>query len=271
MGRLDSKIAIITGGASGMGKITGRLFAEEGASVVLADINAEAGTAAAAEIGAAGVEVRFVHTDLTSEADVARLVQTTIDSFGRVDVLFSNAGVKNPLGAAHTIGENDWDWVLDTNAKGTFFCVKHVVGHMIEQRAGSIVINASVAGFFALPNQPAYNASKAAEIHFGRSVAAEYGRYNIRCNTICPGPIGGDFATKYIYRDAEEARNGARGTGELVPLGRLGSSEEVAKVALFLASEESSYVTGAAIPVDGGMTLGMDVIGLSTRFGAQSG
>ncbi|MEU1994153.1 SDR family NAD(P)-dependent oxidoreductase [Nocardia gamkensis] len=270
MGKLDGKVAIITGGASGMGRIAGQLFAREGAKVVLADINAEAGKLAAEEIAAAGGEARFVEADLTSESDIEALVAATVDSYGRIDVLFSNAGVKNPLGPAHTISEKDWDWVVDTNVRGTFFCVKHVAPHMVEQRSGSIVINASVAGFFALPNQPAYNASKAAEVHFGRSVAAEYGRYNIRCNVICPGPIGGDFATKYIYRDEEEAQRGKRGVGELVPLGRLGSSDEVANVALFLASEDSSYVTGASIPVDGGLTLGLDVINLATRFGRQS-
>ena len=270
MARLDSKVAIITGGASGMGRVTAHLFAREGARVVLADIDAEAGEVTAQEIVDNGGDALFVKTDLTAEKDTASLVETVMARHGRIDVLFSNAGVKNPLGASHTVEQKDWDWVLNTNTRGTFLCVKHVAPHMIEQRSGNIVINASVAGFFALPNQPAYNASKAAEIHFGRSVASEYGRYNIRCNTICPGPIGGDFATKYIHRDAEEAERSRRGTEELVPLGRRGTSEEVANVALFLASEESSYITGATIPVDGGMSLGLDVIGLSARLGVQS-
>jgi NAD(P)-dependent dehydrogenase (short-subunit alcohol dehydrogenase family) len=269
MTRLESRVAIITGGASGMGQTAARVFCREGARVVLADVNAEGGEAAAQELRAGGGDVRFIKTDLTVESEVAALVEQTVATHGRLDVLFSNAGVKNSLGAADTISEADWDWVLNTNLKATFFCVKHAAPTMISQSGGSIIVNASVAGFFAMPNQPAYNASKAAEIQFARSVAADYGRYNVRCNVICPGPIGGPFAAKFIFADAERAREAGQGVGQIVPLGRMGASEEVASVALFLASDESSYVNGATISIDGGMTLGFDVVGLAAKFGGH--
>lgn len=222
----------------------------------------------AAELRDGGADALFVETDLREESAVAHLVDRTVSAHGRVDVLFSNAGVKNPLGPADTIEGKDWDWVLDTNTKATFLLAKHVVPHMKAQRSGSVVVNASAAGLWAPPNQPAYNASKSAEIHLARSLVADYGRNNVRVNAICPGPIGGDFAAKYIYKDPAKAERGQRGIGMLVPLGRMGSPEEVANVALFLASDESSFVTGAVIPIDGGMTPGIDVIGLSSRLGS---
>lgn len=268
--RLKSKVAIITGGASGMGETTAHVFCRQGATVVLADINEQEGQAVLSRIQKAGGEALFIRTDLTVEADVERLIDQTLNRYGRLDVLFSNAGVKNGLAKAHAISEEDWDWVLDTNLKGTFFCVKHAVPHMMAQHSGSIVVNASVAGVLALPNQPAYNASKAAEIQFAKSVAADYGQYNIRCNVICPGPIGGAFATKYIFTSPDEAERGKSGVGQMIPLGRMGTSDEVANVVAFLASEESSYVSGAMITIDGGMTLGVDIIGMATRFGAGS-
>jgi dihydroanticapsin dehydrogenase len=270
MKRLDSKVAIITGGASGMGEAAARRFCAEGASVVLADIQEAAGLAVEASIRQTGGEASFIRTDLTVEADVENLVTRTVEKYGAVDVLFSNAGVKNRLGTSDTIPEGEWDRVFDTNVKGTFFCVKHAVRHMVARQSGSIIVNASVAGFFALPSQPAYNASKAAQIHFAKSVAADFGKHNVRCNVICPGPIGGAFATKYIYESEDAMLQARRGSVQLVPMGRIGTVHEVADVAVFLASPESSFVNGAMITIDGGMSLGADIIGLSSRLGGQS-
>jgi NAD(P)-dependent dehydrogenase (short-subunit alcohol dehydrogenase family) len=268
--RLDGKISIITGGSSGMGRTAARLFCQEGARVVLADINVPDGERTADELRKNGFDAVFVETDLTQEGHIERLVQTTVTTYGGVDVLFSNAGVKNPLGRIDGIPTKEWDWVLDVNTKATFLLVKHVVPHMIQKRSGAIVVNGSVAGLSGLPNQSAYNVSKAAELHLTRSVAAEYGLYGIRCNAIAPGPIGGEFATKYIFESEAQAQATQQGIGMIVPLRRMGTPIEVAEVALFLASDASSYVTGAVIPVDGGLTLGIDVIGLTAQLGTNA-
>jgi NAD(P)-dependent dehydrogenase (short-subunit alcohol dehydrogenase family) len=251
MGRLDGKVALITGGASGMGMVASRLFAAEGARVVLTDVVDDAGRAVAEEIASAGGEAAYVHADVSSERDTATMIAAAVERFGALHVLYNNAGVMLPDdGSVHTTDASIWDTTLAINVKGVAFGCKYGVPAIIDSGGGSIINVASfVAWLGAATSQTAYTASKGAVLAMTREIAVEYARRGIRCNALCPGPIETPLLMQLLSDDAKRRRRFVH-----IPMGRLGRAEELARAALFLASDDSSYMTGASLLVDGGIT-----------------
>jgi NAD(P)-dependent dehydrogenase (short-subunit alcohol dehydrogenase family) len=246
--RLEGKVALITGGGSGMGKVASELFANEGASVVLTDVNDQAGEATA---GAIGDRARYVHADVSDESDAEAMVAAAVDAFGRLDILYNNAGIM-PLGDG-SVTDNDteiWDEVLAVNVKGVAFGCKFGIRAMLESGGGSIINVASfVAWMGAATSQTAYTASKGAVLAMTREIAVEYARQGVRCNALCPGPIETPLLLALLSDDEKKQRRFVH-----IPMGRLGRAEELAKAALFLASDDSSFMTGSSLIVDGGIT-----------------
>jgi NAD(P)-dependent dehydrogenase (short-subunit alcohol dehydrogenase family) len=246
--RLEGKVALITGGGSGMGKVASELFANEGASVVLTDVNDQAGEATA---GAIGDRARYIHADVSDESDAEAMVAAAVDAFGRLDILYNNAGIM-PLGDG-SVTDNDteiWDEVLAVNVKGVAFGCKFGIRAMLESGGGSIINVASfVAWMGAATSQTAYTASKGAVLAMTREIAVEYARRGVRCNALCPGPIETPLLLALLSDDEKKQRRFVH-----IPMGRLGRAEELAKAALFLASDDSSFMTGASLIVDGGIT-----------------
>jgi len=246
--RLEGKVALITGGGSGMGKVASALFAREGAKVVLTDVADEAGASTAAEIGENAL---YVHADVSKEADAKAMVDAAVERFGRLDILYNNAGVMLPAdGSVDSTDESVWDLTLAVNVKGVAFGCKYGVPAMIAGGGGSIINVASfVAWLGAATSQTAYTASKGAVLAMTREIAVEYARKGVRCNALCPGPIETPLLMQLLSDEAKRQRRFVH-----IPMGRLGQAEELAKAALFLASDDSSYMTGASLIVDGGIT-----------------
>ncbi len=249
--RLQGKVALITGGGSGMGKVASELFAAEGAKVVLTDVNDAAAEAVAVSIAQAGGEAIHLHADVSSESDAEAMVTKAVERFGRLDVLYNNAGVMlDADGSVHATDAAVWDTTLAINVKGVAFGCKYGVPAMLENGGGSIINVASfVAWLGAATSQTAYTASKGAVLAMTREIAVEYARMGIRCNALCPGPIDTPLLQELLDDPARRRRRMVH-----IPMGRLGKAEELAKAALFLASDDSSFMTGASLIVDGGIT-----------------
>jgi NAD(P)-dependent dehydrogenase (short-subunit alcohol dehydrogenase family) len=249
--RLEGKVALITGGASGMGRVASELFAAEGASVVLTDVNDGAGTKTASGIEANGGRAAYVHADVASEADARGMVDAALDRFGRLDILYNNAGVMLPEdGSVDSTDEAIWDLTLSVNVKGVAFGCKYGIPAMLRTGGGSIINVASfVAWLGAATSQTAYTASKGAVLAMTREIAVEYARKGIRCNALCPGPIETPLLMQLLSDEAKRQRRFVH-----IPMGRLGRAEELAKAALFLASDDASFMTGSSLIVDGGIT-----------------
>ena len=251
MGRLDGKVALITGAASGMGRIAAELFAGEGARVMLADVTDEAGRAAAEAIGVSGREAAFVHTDVSKPDEIEAAVRSAVERFGALNVLYNNAGIfPADDGSVTETSEQTWDRVMDINLKGVFLGCKYAIPAMIESGGGSII---NVASFVALVGaatpQIAYTASKGGVLSMTREIAVEFARKGIRANALCPGPIETPLLAELLADPVRRERRLVH-----IPVGRFGQAEEIAQAALFLASDESSFVTGATFVVDGGIT-----------------
>jgi NAD(P)-dependent dehydrogenase (short-subunit alcohol dehydrogenase family) len=249
--RLEGKVALITGGASGMGMVASKLFATEGAKVVLTDVSDDAGEAARAEIAASGGEAAYVHADVSRESEAEAMIAAAVARFGGLDVLYNNAGVMlGEDGSVDSTSEEIWDRTLAINVKGVAFGCKYGIPAMIASGGGSIINVASfVAWMGAATSQTAYTASKGAVLAMTREVAVEYARRRIRCNALCPGPIDTPLLQELLSDPARRQRRFVH-----IPMGRLGQAEELAKAALFLASDDSSYMTGSSLIVDGGIT-----------------
>ena len=251
MARLDGKVALITGAASGMGKIAAQLFSREGARVVLADVTDEAGTSAAKEIQAVGGEAAYVHADVSKQSEVENAVRSAVQQFGSLNVLYNNAGIfPADDGSVTETSEHTWDRVMDINLKGVFLGCKYAIPAMIESGGGSII---NVASFVALVGaataQIAYTASKGGVLSMTREIAVEFARKGIRANALCPGPIETPLLAELLADPVRRERRLVH-----IPVGRFGQAQEIARAALFLASDESSFVTGATFVVDGGIT-----------------
>jgi NAD(P)-dependent dehydrogenase (short-subunit alcohol dehydrogenase family) len=249
--RLDGKVALITGGASGMGRVAAALFAREGASVVLSDVSDAGGEATAGEIERSGGRAAFVHADVSKPADAEAMVAFAVDRFGSLDVLYNNAGVfPADDGSVIDTPEGVWDLTIDINLKGVFLGCKYGVPAMLASGGGSIV---NVASFVALMGaaapQIAYTSSKGGVLAMTREIAVEFARRGIRANALCPGPIETPLLAELLADPARRERRLVH-----IPLGRFGRAEEIANAALFLASDESSFMTGSALVVDGGIT-----------------
>jgi NAD(P)-dependent dehydrogenase (short-subunit alcohol dehydrogenase family) len=251
MGRLEGKIALITGGASGMGMVASHLFASEGAKVVLTDVSDEAGEEVAEKIRSERGDATYVHADISSEAHAKAMVDTAVATYGGLTILYNNAGVMlHADGSVETTDESVWDVTLGINVKGVAHGCKYGIPAMIESGGGSIINVASfVAWMGAASSQTAYTASKGAVLAMTREIAVEYARKGIRCNALCPGPIETPLLVALLSDEAKRQRRFVH-----IPMGRLGQAEELAKAALFLASDDSSYMTGASLIVDGGIT-----------------
>jgi len=247
MGRLDGKVAIVTGGASGIGEASAKIFAAEGASVVVADVAGDRGAAVAREIAAKGGKAAFVRCDVTSIADVQKAVDEAERLYGGLDIMFSNAGIQFGKTVTET-SEEEWDRLMAVNVKGAFLCCKAAIPAMRRRGGGSILITGSANSFMTEPSLAAYCTSKGALVMLGRSVAVDYAVDRIRVNILLPGWV--DTPINKDYLDSPEKR----AFGDSVhPRGRIGRPEEIARVAAFVASDEASFMTGAVVPVDGGL------------------
>ncbi len=251
MGRLEDKVSLITGGASGMGMIAAHLFASEGAKVVLTDVSDDAGEQVAEKIRADGGEATYVHADVSSETDAKAMVDTAVATYGRLTILYNNAGVMlGDDGSIHSTDESIWDATLAVNVKGVAHGCKYGIPAIIGSGGGSVINVASfVAWMGAATSQTAYTASKGAVLAMTREMAVEYARKGVRCNALCPGPIDTPLLAELLSDPDRRQRRFVH-----IPMGRLGQAEELARAALFLASDDSSYMTGASLIVDGGIT-----------------
>ncbi|MGH2353822.1 MAG: SDR family NAD(P)-dependent oxidoreductase [Chloroflexota bacterium] len=248
--RLVGKVAIVTAGTSGIGRATAGLFAREGARVVIGDIDAPGGERAAAEIRADGGEARAVPTDVGNAQDVTRLVHQTVDAFGTVDVLFSNAAHLRDFRPALDTTDEAWEQALAVGLSGAFRCVRAALPHLA-QRGGAIVFTSSVGALEGFRGYAAYCSAKAGLLGLARSLAIDYGPQGVRVNVVCPGAIDTPvMAAAHARPDLLQRVN------QKSVLGRMGTADEVAQAVLFLASDEASFITGAVLTVDGGWTLG---------------
>lgn len=249
--RLKDKVAIITGAGSGIGEVTARLFASEGAAVMIADINQPAAESVAVSINAEGGRAAWTAVDVTSSASAEKMVQVTLDSFGRVDLLFNNAGIEG-FGSVIEADETSWDRIFAVHVRGAFLCSKYAIRAMIDGGRGGVVVNvSSVAGLVGLQHMSAYSAAKGAIISLTRAMAADFARYSIRVNCVAPGTTMTPMGQRLVENDTPEQL--AQRVGRY-PLNRFGRPEEIARAVLFLASDDSSYATGSCLVVDGGLT-----------------
>ena len=247
--RLTGKVALITGGARGQGAAEARLFAKEGARVVIADILDDAGAKVAAEIGESGGDAAYVHLDVTSEDDWREAVAETVARYGRLDVLVNNAGIWRG-GTVEETSVEEWDLIMDVNARGVFLGTKVAIAEMRKAGGGSIINISSTAGLVGSPRSTAYTASKGAVRLLTKATAVQYGKDGIRANSIHPGPIDTDMAVQIWPDEKGRAASAAART----VIGRMGTPEDIAYGALYLASDESSFVTGSELVIDGGIT-----------------
>jgi NAD(P)-dependent dehydrogenase (short-subunit alcohol dehydrogenase family) len=246
--RLEGKVAIITGGGSGIGRAAAELFAQEGAKVVVAEYKIDTGQETVQAIKDAGGEALFVEVDVADSAQVQRLVQTTLDAYGTIDILFNNAGVLL-FGTALDTQEEDWRWLMDINLTGTFLCSKAVLPYMIEGGGGSIInMTSSTGAHDAAADAVAYIASKGGVALLTRAMAIDHAADSVRVNAIAPGPTDTPMLRDNLSPEDLEA------FAATFPVKRLGQPEELANAVLFLASDEASFVTGAILAVDGGQT-----------------
>ncbi len=248
MGKLDGKVALISGGARGQGAAEAHTFAREGARVVFGDVRDAEGKEVEAAIRAAGGDALYVHLDVTSEADWRGAVQLTVDRHGKLDILINNAGIVIPRVAIDERTVEEWDRVMAVNARGVFLGTKHAIPAMRRAGGGSIVNISSVAGIGqSLHQEPAYAASKGAVRIFTKVTASQHAKDGIRCNSVHPGPVDTEmFHSAFSDPEAMKRRL------ERVPMRRMGTVDEIVSAVLYLASDESSYVSGAELVIDGG-------------------
>ena len=247
--RLENKVALISGGARGMGAAEARMFAREGAKVVIGDVLDAEGTRVAAEIAESGGDALFVHLDVTHEEDWRSAIGAATSSFSKLDILVNNAGIWR-RGRVEDTTVEDWYMILDVNAKGVFLGTKLAIPEMRKAGGGSIINISSTAGLVGGPRSSAYTASKGAVRLFTKATAVQYAQDGIRANSIHPGPIDTPMIQQ-VWHGEEQSREAALAR---TPLGRIGTPEDIAYGVLFLASDESSFMTGSELVIDGGST-----------------
>jgi NAD(P)-dependent dehydrogenase (short-subunit alcohol dehydrogenase family) len=246
---LENKVALVTGGTSGIGKATAIALGLAGAKVVFSGRREEEGENTASSIRQSGAECLFVRSDVSSEADVKALIEKTVASYGRLDVVFNNAGIESPMKPLHEQSIEDFDKLMAINVRGLFLCMKYQIQQMLTQSAGVIINNSSMGGIIAFAGVSPYIASKHAVMGLTRSAALDYAKQGIRINAVNPGLI----ATEMMNRFATTGTT-LEQFASVVPMGRLGQPEEIAATVVFLCSDAASYITGQSLLVDGGYT-----------------
>ena len=253
--KLKDKVAVITAAGSGSGRAGAVLFSQEGAKIVVGDIDAKGGKETVDLVKKAGGEAVFVPVDCGKVADMRTLIDVTMKTYGRLNILWNHAGTPGP-GTLETTEEEDFDRAMDINVKGCFFATKFAVPHIKESGGGAILFTSSVAGLRASPRSPSYSLAKGGLVTLSMSLAVYLAPHNIRVNCICPGSIDSPMLRVFIDRSGklkgEAMENTVREYAKTSPLGRMAKPEEIAKLPLFLASDDSSFITGTSVPIDGG-------------------
>ncbi len=249
MGELTDKVVIVTGGSAGIGRATALALAAAGAAVTVSDVDDERGADVVREIEAAGGSAIYVRADVSDDDEVAALVARTVEHFGGLDAAFNNAGIEGTPAPTHECDPDNWHRTLAVNLTGVWSCMRHEIPALLARGGGSIVNCSSVAGLVGFPNSPAYVASKHGVVGLTRTAALEGAEAGIRVNAVCPGVIETEMITRFTHDDAEAAA----GLKAMEPMGRLGRPEEIADTVVWLCSDRSSFVTGQAIAVDGGL------------------
>jgi NAD(P)-dependent dehydrogenase (short-subunit alcohol dehydrogenase family) len=245
---LSGQVALVTGGANGIGRATALAFAREGMKVVVSDIDAKGAEGTVEQIRAAQGEARFIHCDVTKDAEVRALIEGTVAAYGRLDYAFNNAGIEIEKGKLADGTEAEFDAIVNVNVKGVWLCMKHQIPQMLTQGGGAIVNTASVAGLGAAPKMSIYSASKHAVLGLTKSAAVEYAKKNVRINAVCPAVIDTDMFRRAAEADPRKAQFALA----VHPMGRIGKVEEVAAAVVYLCSDGAGFTTGLALPVDGG-------------------
>jgi NAD(P)-dependent dehydrogenase (short-subunit alcohol dehydrogenase family) len=257
MGRLDGKVVIITGAASGIGRGTALRLAKEGAAVVAADLNSQGGEAVIGEIASAGGHAVFQHTDVSNELAIKSAVERAVKEYGRLDIMFNNAGLVGAVGPIETVNADDWDRTIAVLLRSVFLGIKYAVEPMRKAGGGSIISTSSVASFLPSLYGAAYAASKGAVISLTRAAALQLGPDRIRVNCICPGVVNTPIWGVMPGMENPAVLEQALAHAQTIP--RVGKPEDIANMVLFLASDESQWVTGQAMIVDGGLTVGPNI------------
>ena len=247
MASLSGKVAIVTGGSSGIGRATAIAFAREGAKVVVASRREKEGQETVKQVQSAGSEGFFIKTDVSKETDVSAMVEKTIATYGHLDYAFNNAGIEQIPTPLVEQTEETFDQVMDINVKGVWLCMKHQIPQMLVSGGGAIVNMSSIAGIIGAPGLPIYVASKHAVLGLTKSVALEYAKEGIRINAVCPGMIETDLLDRAFANQEVKERLIA-----MHPIGRVGKPEEIAEAVVWLCSDKASFVTGQSLPLDGG-------------------
>jgi NAD(P)-dependent dehydrogenase (short-subunit alcohol dehydrogenase family) len=249
---VSDKVALVTGAGAGIGRATAIKFAEEGARVVVSDIDADSGFGTVALIKKTGGDAAFVRADVSNPKDVKQMIVTAVEKFGRIDCACNNAGIEGVIAPLADQAIEDYDRVLAVNVRGTFLCLQAEIAQMLKQSGGAIVNLASVAGLIGFPGLSPYVASKHAVNGLTKNAALEYAKQSIRVNSICPGGID----TRMLDSLAEQSTGGKLSTEEMMnplhPIGRIGQPDEVANLIVWLCSDRASFMTGANVPIDGG-------------------
>jgi NAD(P)-dependent dehydrogenase (short-subunit alcohol dehydrogenase family) len=264
MGRLDGKVAAITGAASGIGRGSALCLAKEGAAVVAADLNSQGGEQVIGEIAAAGGRAVFHHTDVSSEPDIKALVERAVSEYGRLDIMFNNAGLVGATGPIEAVRADDWDKTIAVLPRAVFLGIKYAVGPLRKEGGGSIISTSSVASFLPSAYGAAYAAAKGGVISLTRAAALQLGRDRIRVNCICPGAINTPIWGALPAFSDPAAVAQVLDHAQTIP--RVGRPEDIASMVLYLASDESQWVTGTAMIVDGGLTVGPNFSALSAQL-----
>lgn len=255
--RLTEKIVLITGSGSGIGKNSALLFAKEGATVVVNDLDAVKGEETVKEIQEAGGTSIFIQADVTDPASVQVMVERTIREFGRIDVLFNNAGVSG-VGALHEVEPDAWDRVMNVNIRGVYLPSKYVLPYMMERRSGSIINMSSCVAEIGLAKRASYSATKGAILALTKSMQVDYASFSIRVNALLPGTIFTPFVEDYLKNSYSDPQAAIESLKKRQLSGELGTPEDVALAALFLASDESKFMMGSPLYIDGGVVFGKD-------------
>ena len=245
---LEGKVALVTGGSSGIGRATSLAFARAGAKVVISDVDGKGGDETARKVKEAGGEAIFVKADVSKTADVKALIDKAVQTYGRLDCAYNNAGIEGPVASIHEYPEDSWNRVIDVNLKGVWLCMMYEIPQMLQQGSGAIVNTSSISGLKGSQRWSAYVASKHGVIGLTRAAAVEYGKAGIRVNAVCPGAVDTPMGQRVLALNLEMDPPYI----EEYPLDRVGSPEEIAEPVVWLCSDEASYITGVVLSIDGG-------------------